>query len=197
MAVAKDESFPRATRIVHNVMALAVLVQLISQLFMHPPRPNHEPDFWFFVHQFSGMTAMIFVLAFWFLIFSHRLEKPFMAFFPYFSKDGRASLWQDTKRFFRAAIKFKLPPYDGNSEFATAIEGLGLLLITYMGATGIFYGVAYNVFELDFRQLHEVGEFHEAFGFFVWLYVLGHAGMGILHQVTQGVRLARMWSFGK
>ncbi len=47
------------------------------------------------------------------------------------------------------------------------------------------------------RQIGLMAEFHGALGWAVWVYVIGHGGMGVLHQVMQGVSLSRMWSFKK
>jgi hypothetical protein len=63
-----------ATRLLHAGLALAVILQLLTSLPMEPPEPDRVGNWYFQVHQYSGLLAFAFVFAFW-VVPGHPIER--------------------------------------------------------------------------------------------------------------------------
>jgi cytochrome b561 len=85
-----------------------------------------------------------------------------------------------------------------DSVLAGAIHGLGLLLILGMGLTGatMFFGMDEVTGEMnDF--VHAMKELHEGLGSLVWVYLIGHVGMVVLHRLKGHDLLSRISPLAK
>lgn len=186
-----------ATRLAHAGLALAVILQLATSLFMQVPRGDRPADFAFELHQVFGVTALVFALAFWITITFRLIGTDAGALFPWASATRLSALKQDLARSWAAIRSRRLPPYDPMAPLAAAIHGLGLLLTSYMALSGTMYLIAPQVGYEGSGLLHLIMDVHGAFGNIVWAYLIGHAGMAALHHVTDHLDVREMWSLAR
>lgn len=183
-----------ATRIFHAVLAGTILVQLGTSLVM--PGPDEAAGAWIFqLHQYSGIMAATLAFAFWLTIVFRRDGTAFGAMVPWFSVSRLRTLFADVRAHLGALVRLRLPPFAQDSAVASAVHGLGLALITVMAGTGLAYyiivGLGLHSSEPDDMLVMQV---HFLFANLVWVYLLSHAGIAMLHQILGHPILARMWS---
>jgi len=194
------QSFSRhnlATRLVHAAFAISITVQLVTSNFMHHPR-NGQPGDWLFVtHEYAGLVSMGLALAFWLVLLVRRRGTRLGLLFPWFSDRRLIALWDDIVDHVVALTQLRLPEHEGESPLASAVHGLGILLMTLLAATGSIYfiGAYEGLKELFFFRLMLFT--HGAFGNLAWFYLFGHAGLGIIHHYTSRFSLADMWSLAR
>lgn len=189
-----DTKHNLATRLVHAGLGIAIISNLALSLMMQGPRQGQAGDWLFNIHQYVGIAALICAFAFWsvLMVRNHGTERG--ALFPWFTPDRRTAFWTDVKAHIAAARRLRLPDYDDHSPLASAVHGLGLLLMTTMAATGAVYFAApyFNAqtsaavsFDLDIHRL---------LANLAWAYLIGHAGLAVIHHYSQNLSLAEMWS---
>ncbi|MCB1970690.1 MAG: cytochrome b/b6 domain-containing protein [Geminicoccaceae bacterium] len=189
-----DVHFSRATRLVHAGLAIAIILQLATAQFMQSPRRDRPGDSIFELHEIFGLLAMALALAFWVvLIMRHRGTEP-GRLVPWFSAERRSAMFRDLGRFLSSLRAMRLPRYDPGDAFIPAIQGLGLLLMTFMAASGTLYVLAEWSGMGTGGAIHELMEVHSFFGNLVWAYVIGHAGMAMVHEFIGDLRISQMWS---
>jgi cytochrome b561 len=175
------------TRLLHGLLALAVIHQLAVSLVMEPPKRGHDapglPGALFDLHEGVGLFTLGVVVAFWLWTLVRRRETPVSALLPWFFRGRRRDLAQDLAQYAAALRRRRMPEYRPRSPLPAAVHGLGLLVITAMGATGavIYFtqgqpGVAGQVAKATW-------EVHEALANLAWAYFIGHAALGVLHGV--------------
>lgn len=180
--------YDRITRWLHVGLALTVLVQLFSSLFMQVPSAGHtgtEPGAIFFhIHRSSGIGAAGLIMLHWLWQLTGHVANGWGHLFPWFSANRMRKLKSDL---------LALPKWMRNGfpdqrhetlPLAGAVHGLGLLAVTGMAATGttIFFRMG-----LDGGMppaVLRIADVHAFIAGFVWIYVIGHAGMAVFHQLT-------------
>jgi len=75
---------------------------------------------------------------------------------------------------------------------ATAVHGLGLLTVTAMAVTG----AAFALLGLPKDQARLVLEIHKLIANLMWAYLIGHAGLAVLHQLVGQPALKRIFGRG-
>jgi cytochrome b561 len=179
------------TRALHAGLAGAIVVQLASSQFMNPDGAGNTA---FVVHQWSGLAAFGLVAASWGNSLMRQRGTPVVQLLPWFSGAGREAVWADIKRHWMAAKTRAFPAHGDTSALASAIHGLGLLLMTVMAASGTIYYLI-NTGDPDAGGLVGLTMLvHTSFANLVWAYLIGHAGMGLLAHFADHMSLGRMWS---
>jgi len=178
--------YDRITRWLHAGIALGVMVQLFSSLFMEPPapgRPLAEPGYHFFlVHRWSGIIVVILVIFHWLWGLNGHVAGGWGHLFPWFSGRRLRDFMSDLKK----VPKWLQGAFPGQREetipLAGAIHGLGLLVVSAMALSGttIFFGMGSHGSMSGFVAM--VREGHMVMGNVIWIYFLGHAGIAVLHQ---------------
>jgi len=190
-----DSRHTRATRAVHMLLALAVFYQLGTSLIMSGPKPGQADDIFFELHEYGGIATFSIVCTFWVVLLVRRQGTDPGALFPWLMQSRRAQLRDDLKSYWHSLRERSLPSYQPNSPVASAIHGLGLLLMTAMATTGViwfaadFYGYQKSI------SVELIIEVHKLLSNLAWAYLVGHAGMALLHHVRQEASLREMWSF--
>jgi len=183
-----------ATRLVHMGLAIAVTLQLLTSLILVAPAPDATGNVWFEVHEYSGLSAMTFVLLFWLVVTARHVGTGWGMLFPWLSRARLAAVWADVKAHFAALRHLRLPIHDDRSPLASAVHGLGLLLITAMASSGTLYYFI-NAGNPDAGGLIGVAMFiHLTLANLVWAYLIGHAGLAVLQHFLGTMRLSEMWS---
>ena len=180
-----------ATRILHAGLATAVIVQLASSQVMSP---DDGGDTIFGVHAYVGLAAFALVLGFWLQSLMRQRGTPLGMLIPWFSGPRLSAVWQDFKAHLAALRHLRLPAHDTHAPFASAIHGLGLLLVTAMAASGTLYFVV-NTGNPDAGGLVKVAmTVHTTLANLVWAYLIGHALMALIAHYGGTLSLRQMWS---
>ncbi|WP_425102435.1 cytochrome b/b6 domain-containing protein [Tropicibacter sp. S64] len=183
-----------STRLVHAGLALSICTQLATSLFMQGPTDTTAGDAIFQLHRYSGFAALVFALLFWMnLTFRHRGTAP-SALFPWFSSERRRAFATDVGNHLRSLMHGRLPAYEETGPFASAVHGLGLLLMTAMAVSGGVYAAqvwaGLQSPEPDGSLAMTV---HFALANLVWVYLIAHAGMSTIHHFARSAPLGKMW----
>jgi cytochrome b561 len=186
--------FSLPTRLFHAGLASAIVLQLASSQLMQVPRGDRAANWAFQVHSYSGMAALGLALLLWAVVMTRIGGTDAGALVPWFSATRRAALFADIKAHWADLKKRQLPAYNEQSPFASAIHGLGLLLMTAMATTGTIYFIAGQIGLGDNALLHLLMDAHGAGGSLVWIYLIGHAGLATIHHFKNDMSLREMWS---
>jgi cytochrome b561 len=182
------------TRLLHLLLAVAIVCQLVDAQLMRVPRPGPVASgteaAGFTVHEYVGLATMTIVASFWLWLLVRRLETDPGVLFPWFSRRQLAALRDDVASHLRAATGLTLPDPDRSPALAPAIQGLGLMIVLVMAATGTagyltwtpgtpmtgFAGLAFDI--------------HGTLANALWAYVIVHVAATLLHELL-GHRLLR------
>jgi cytochrome b561 len=183
------------TKALHALLALAIVLQLLGSLVMeepHPPRRGIETPF--LLHEWIGVVSLGIVVAFWLWTLLRRGEAGFGAFFPWFSPARYRAILADIRAYGAGLRRLELPDSAAHSAFAHAVHGLGLLLATYLAATGFVVFLQIDAAGRMTGLGHLAAEMHGALANVMWAYLIGHAAMALLHQALGEGILRKMWT---
>lgn len=175
-----------ATRLLHGTLLLAVLWQLIGSNFIERPRAAQPGNVMYEVHEVVGLSTLGLVLAFWLWSLLRRRETPLAALFPWLSAARLKAVGDDLARHWTELRQFRLPGGEAETPLASAVHGLGLLTALTMAATGAW------LYTLPVPG-GLVLEVHKIVANLMWAYVVGHAGLAVLHQLSGHRVLQRMF----
>jgi cytochrome b561 len=186
MSTAPTARHSGVTRILHGLLMLAVLWQLIGSNFIQRPKVGRVANGMYEAHEVVGLATLGLVVAFWIWALVRRGETPVGALFPWFSAQRLKAVKDDAVRYLRAARLLSLPDEGDNTPLASATHGLGLLAALAMGSSGAW------LFTMAIPG-GTVMQFHKFMATFMWAYVVGHAGLALLHQSLGHPVLQRMF----
>lgn len=183
------------TRLVHAGLAVAVVTQLVVSLVMEPAEDGHAGNLWYEIHEYGGLAAFALIVLFWIVLTARKRGTPSGLLFPWFSGARLSALWSDIKRHGAALRRFRLPPHDDASPLASAVHGLGILLITAMAGSGTLYYFV-GAGNPDAGGLVGLAMFvHKALANLAWAYLIGHVSLAVLQHLSTDFNLREMWSF--
>ncbi|MGN6551471.1 MAG: cytochrome b/b6 domain-containing protein [Pararhizobium sp.] len=182
------------TRLCHIGLALAVIAQLATSQFMEGPHPGRPQNLAFTIHEISGLTALFCAFCFWLVLAARRRDTPPALLFPWFSVRRIADVFRDLGRQFADLLRLRPPRYEDDSPLASAVHGLGLLLMSAMAVTGTVWFVAHLASIPRNPVLRFDMTIHHLFANLVWAYLIGHALLALLHHVAGQSSLTKMWS---
>jgi len=212
--------YPQAIRILHSLLALAMLAQLAvgelmdvpgahevaeqSSLSVITPSFAHggqhtgnavvivEETLGFEVHEFLGLFIAGLLLIRLLLAFSSVPEAGWRQLFPWLSATGRAALLREASAQASGWMKGKLAPPEEGETVARAVHGLMLLTALGIAAAGVILFFGWNEHGKQTELIELVGEAHELLvGLFEAL-LAAHVLAVILHQVQGHNILARI-----
>lgn len=175
------------TRLLHGALLLAVLWQLIGSNFIERPRAGQPANAMYELHEIGGLTTLGLVVTFWLWSAVRRRETPLNALFPWFSSGRLRAIFADLARHWRELKHFRLPGGEPETPLANAVHGLGLLAALAMGLTGAW------LYTLPVPGGFAL-EVHGIVSNLMWAYVVGHAGLAVLHQFAGHRVLQRMFA---
>ncbi len=174
----------------HLTFAACVLIQLLSSLEMRRPylgriiTPLQSTAF--SVHMYSGVLATLLVLSYWLWILK-RNRSLLYHLFPWITRSGL----QDIAGDIRGLLRLHLPNPALAGGLPGFIQGLGLLLVTWVGLLGTFLFFSLPKTQELAPWLSLIKETHGTFAWWMWWYVGGHGGMAIVHTLM--ARLAKFF----
>src|SRR5690348_16910318 len=182
------------TRLLHLLLAVAVIGQLADAQLMRAPRPERPASDTeaavFVVHEYVGLATMTVIVLFWLWLLVRRFETDPGALFPWFSRDRLAALWADAVLHLHAATRLTLPDPDRSPALAPAIQGLGLVLVLILAVTGTLGFFAWTPGTSMAGFAYVVFYIHGTLANVLWAYLPVHVGAVVLHEVL-GHRLLR------
>lgn len=185
------------TRLLHLLLAAAIVHQLAVSLLMQKPEPGTPENLGFELHQGVGLASAGILVIFWLWLLVRRREHGIAALVPWFSAARRGAVAADLARHGAALKKWALPSPAEETPLASAVHGLGLLVATGMAATGV---VIYATMAPD-GTLSGVGSgalnVHSLLANLMWAFLVGHAALAVWHQMKGHDVLKRMFSLKK
>lgn len=174
------------TKVLHLLIAAAVVHQLVISLMMKKPGPETAGDALFELHEWVGLFSLGLLLAFFLWTTTRRRETTIGMLYPWFSGHRLRALRMDVKAHL-ASLKAGRIPLTEERPLASAVHGVGLLLVVVMAATG-----AAGYLIAGARSLLSI---HETLAPLIWAYLIGHAGLAVLHQLAGHRILQNMFGF--
>jgi cytochrome b561 len=183
-----------STRLLHLLLASAVLIQLVDTQVMGVPRPGRILDGLqagaFGVHEYVGLFAMLVVTLFWAWPTVRRVGTEPGRLFPWFNAQRRAELWADIRLHFQLARRLALPDPEHSETLAAATHGLGLLSVLFMAGTGTIGWLGWDQAAGMGGFTRTIFEAHGLVANLLWAYVVIHVGTVLLHEAV-GHRLVQ------
>jgi cytochrome b561 len=164
---------------------ITILLQLISEQLMQVPQPGQSVlatgALFFGLHQFIGFVVLITVSVYLIVV----IEKPEdrVRLFPWLDSSGRSGLWLEIKRDVPGWVRGKLRHPNEARLIAGTVHGMGISLALLLGVTG---SIIYLEIEPDGGMspaLKLIRQCHEIMGTAMWIFVIGHAAMALMHQL--------------
>lgn len=172
------------TKVLHLILAAAVVHQLLISLLMQAPGRGRAGDSLFELHELGGLLSLATLVIFFIWTATRKTGTPTGLLFPWASPQRMRALAADIRLHVAGARRGTLPVTE-SSPLASATHGLGLLIALLMAATG-----AAGYFLEVARPLLGV---HETVAPLMWAYLIGHAGLAVLHQLAGHRILQRMF----
>ncbi|MDR3374062.1 MAG: cytochrome b/b6 domain-containing protein [Ancalomicrobiaceae bacterium] len=178
-----------ATRILHLAMLLIVLHQLIGSLIVERPLPGDDPDWPYLLHEWIGLAGFGVVALFWaWAAIRNARETHVAALIPWLSAARRRAIGTDLAAIAREIMAGR-PPSDSHEAFASAIHGLGLIVVSVMVVSGASWYLL-----SDFSAVaRPILTLHKMTANLMWAYLIGHAGIAVMHHLLGSNILSRMF----
>jgi cytochrome b561 len=185
------------TRLLHLLLAAAILCQLADSQLMRVPRPGRPTPAGveaaaFSVHEYVGLASLAIVVLFWLWLLLRQAETSPGALFPWSSGRRLALLRDDIAEHVRCALRLRLPDPDRSPTLAPMIQGLGLIVMLLMAATGTYGYLTWTPGTPMPPVTHSLFEVHSILANLVWGYVIVHVGATVLHELLGHRLLHRM-----
>jgi len=182
------------TRLFHSALAITICMQLLTSLLMSGPRREEPGDWLFQIHQYSGLLALCLATTFFFYVLTRSNGTDPGRLIPWFNHQRRTVLMTDIRAHWLQLRQRQLPRYSADSALASSVHGLGLLLMMAMAITGAVYFLGMyldkqstSIFSLDLDT-------HRLLASLVWVYLISHGGLAVLHHFYNQISLRNMWS---
>lgn len=175
------------TRAIHLVLLLLVLHQLIGSQFIERPLPGDTPAWPYLLHEYTGLAGLVVVTTFWLWALVRRGETRVGRLLPWFSPTRIRDVIADLIAQFRQLMGGKFPEASDGA-FASAVHGLGLLTVSAMALSGAIF-----FFAAGTPVAHVALDLHKLMANLMWAYLIGHAGIAILHQMFGDKIISRMF----
>ncbi|MBF0281609.1 MAG: cytochrome b/b6 domain-containing protein [Zetaproteobacteria bacterium] len=185
--------YTRTSRILHWMFSYAIIFQLISESLMKRPKPGRVRDeqqiFFFEAHEYVGLLVLLLIT----LRLLYVMKKnQWLELYPWISSAGVSAVLQEVKQvpgWFAGKLAMNL-----DSPLAKTVHGLGLLLALALGITGCTMYLGMDADGTMRGVVHSAKELHEGLGSLLWIYIIGHVGMVIFHQLKGHQVLQRIYS---
>jgi len=178
--------FTRAIQRIHLAIVCLVLFQLFSEQMMEIPKPDKPIDdiqaLFLLLHEWNGFIVL--GLAVLFLLLRSGQSQKTHSLFPWLSASGWKGIFKELAHDVPGWFKGKLKKSEESFHIASTVHGLGILLLLGLGTTGImvFMGLEPNGY-MD-KDTKIIKDLHSSMGDLIWIFVLGHSAMALLHQLA-------------
>jgi len=181
------------TRCLHLAILAIVAHQLLTSTVMERPMPGEDPEWPYTLHTWIGTGGLIVLTLFWLWTLRRRpWETRLSQFVPWFSPIRLGAIFQEILGVVHNLTNMRAPSLQLPA-LSSAVHGLGLLLATFLAATGAAWFFALNGTPYG----RTIIGLHELAGNFMWAYLIGHATMALLHQALGDKVISRMFWLGR
>ncbi len=161
----------------HWVFAPLIALQLFLSLFMSSKKQG-LPNLLFNIHITMGPILAGVIVALWVYVLTNETIRKH--FFPY--KD-----WNEVVKDFRNLLNFKLAETGPRPGLPGFVHGLGLIDVSIVLVAGVIMHFLFP-FSLKDPSLKPIVnifvEIHDFFGNSMWVYMVGHTFMALLHRIS-------------
>jgi cytochrome b561 len=182
------------TRMLHLLVAAAIVLQLADSQLMRVPRPGRlttgSEAAAFTLHEYAGLASMAIIALFWLWMLVRRHETSLGLLFPWFSRQRLTGLQDDMMLHVRCAARLTLPEPEHSVALSSALQGAGLVVALIMAATGTIGYVLWTKGTAMTGLAAVVFEVHGTLANVMWGYVIVHVGAALLHELL-GHRMLR------
>jgi len=186
----------RVIRILHTGIVGSMLLQLGMELFIGLPVAGHSrsgpASMLIGVHEAVGSLVLILVCVYLLVVLDG--EEGRKRLFPWMFEGGRTVLLRELFRDVPGWFRGRLPPPEESHAIAGTVHGLGMILALLLGLTGtmLFTGVGPHG---EIRpDIEPVAAAHDFLTTSMWIFVIGHAGMAVVHELKGHGVLREMFS---
>ena len=181
------------TRCFHLAVLAIVVHQLLTSTIMERPSPGDDPGWPYTLHTWIGATGLVVLTLFWLWTLRRSAsETPLSQLVPWFSLNRLRMILREVAGAAQSLLNLRLPSLQLPA-LSSAVHGLGLLLATFLGASGAAWMFGFN----GTRYGRTIVGLHELAGNVMWAYLVGHAAMALLHQALGDRVMSRMFWLGK
>ncbi|MFQ5581313.1 MAG: cytochrome b/b6 domain-containing protein [Mariprofundaceae bacterium] len=189
--------YDRITRLIHWGFALLIPIQLFTEEWMKRPKPGRIRDdiqiLFFDMHEWVGYAAFALILARILWGLAGRAEGGWMRLLPWLTTAGLRGIAHEIRHDVPLWLRGKLPSDNEDTHLAGMIHGLGLLLTLGLAVTGVIMGLGMENSGRMTGFVHDMKEAHEVLGDLLWIFILAHVGMALLHQLVGHRALQKMF----
>jgi cytochrome b561 len=175
------------TRLLHLLVAAAIVLQLADSELMRVPRPGRTPTSTeataFTLHEYVGLASTAIIALFWLWILLRQEGSSLGVLFPWFSRQRLAIFRDDVVLHVRCAARLRLPDPERSNALSSAIQGAGLALVLVMAGTGTVGYALWAEGTAMTGLTHTIFEVHGTLANVVWGYVTVHVGAALLHEL--------------
>ena len=181
------------TRFLHFAVLVIVIHQLFTSTIMERPLPGDDPELPYSLHTWFGTAGLFVLMLFWlWTLLRNRAETSFFQLVPWFSPSRLKSIRDEAVDVAAEIVRMRTPSLDLPG-ISSAVHGLGLLLATFLAISGaawffVFTGTSWA---------RTVLGLHSLAGNLMWAYLVGHAGMALIHQALGDRVLSRMFGLDR
>lgn len=183
------------TKLLHLLLAAAIVHQLVITAFMHRPSHSHPGgNLAYAFHQDVGLASIAILFAFWLWAFIRHREHGIAALVPWFSRSRRKAVFDDLLRHLQHLRYGDLPQPEGDTPLASAVHGLGLLVATAMALSGGAIYVMLGPAGQMTAAAQAVLFIHSSLANLMWAYLIGHASLAVIHEAMGHPVFPKMFS---
>jgi cytochrome b len=158
---------------------------------------NAETSVFYVMHEYLGLALLGLLGLYWIWAAVRKSETSLVQLFPWLSTSRYQPILEDLHRYLKSMLNLALPDSESPSPLAKAVQGAGLVVALLLGVSGLLIFL-YAPPDGELRGwLHLVEEIHEAFGSLLWVYLVAHLSMAVLHQLAGHSRIREMFVFWK
>jgi len=177
--------YDRFSRILHWGLAISIIIQLVSEQLMVRRLENKNPDILqsatLIAHEYIGFVVLI-IVGIRFTLMLDNPDKGMHHMFPWLTGRGRKALIAEIRIEFPAWLRGQLKRPEEANCLARSVHGLGLVLALGLGLTGMLLFVGTQADGSTHGPIEAGRQLHDVLGYIMWLYIIGHVCMALLHQ---------------
>lgn len=174
----------KQTRWLHALVAASLSIQLIVSLFMahpdHLDKANVFEKLAWEGHEWVGLFAAAALLLHWIWLFMSNSDVKFRNLFPWSS----TGMKQISNEVIYLLKNRKFPPLAEHGGLSGFIHGLGILIATFMAASGValYLVMDFTASGLDNSLYEQIAFFHSLASNLMWTYLIGHLMASVWHE---------------
>jgi cytochrome b561 len=180
-------SSARMTRVLHALVAAAVVHQLATSLFFDPRQYSFGITLrW--THDRVGLATGALLSLFWLWVLIRNAQPRLAGLFPWFAPRRLKRVGADARDLVHSIWKMKVSPEGRHPDLSAAIQGAGLVIASILALSGayiFFFGRPTLVPPLGIRRALTV---HLAMADLMWIFIIGHGTMAVLHFAARTLR---------